>query len=127
MGKEFTILFAALVAIFSTFDLVFNTAQSARLHQDLARRFIQLEKKCLNDKSSDIDDLIAERLDIESDEPPPLRVLDSICHNELLRAMGYGPDEGDYVKIGFFQRLFSPFFDFKVHNIVKVGSKTHDL
>lgn len=58
---------------------------------------------------------VGERLDIEAEEPPPLRALDSICHNEVMRAMGYPPDQ--LLRIGRLQRLFSQFFDFREHTI----------
>ena len=115
LGDEWTIVFAAFVAIFATIDLVFSTSQSARNYQDLSRRFIQLEKKIYTMKPEDLEALTAERLDIEADEPPPLRVLDSICHNELRRAMGFGPD-GD-VRIRWYQRWFAQFFDIREHII----------
>ena len=44
-----------------------------------------------------------------------LRVLDSICHNELLRAMGY--DQSQYVEIAWYQRLFAQFIDIREHAI----------
>ena len=117
-GPIWTLSFAAAVAVFSVIDLVVGTAQLARLHNDLSKRFIQLEKLiiCSNDPSTEtVLKLSAQRLDIESDEPPPLKVLDSICHNELLRAMGY--DESYLVDIKWYQRLFSQFFDINEHKI----------
>jgi hypothetical protein len=45
----------------------------------------------------------ARRLEIEADEPPILKVLDSVCHNELLRAMGY--DKSEFYRIGVVQRM----------------------
>ena len=115
-----SITFAAAVAIFSVIDLVFGTAQSARLHNDLARRFIALEKTLISLDSpteKDITEMTARRLDIETDEPPPLKVLDSMCHNELLRAMGY--DKNHYLKIGWFQRRLAQFVDLGEHKIMK--------
>jgi hypothetical protein len=44
-----------------------------------------------------------------------LRVLDSICHNELLRAMGY--DRSQYVEIAWYQRLLAQFVDVREHAI----------
>jgi hypothetical protein len=38
--------------------------------------------------------IVAQRLDIEACEPPILRVLDSICHNEMMRALGYASKFG---------------------------------
>ena len=56
-----------------------------------------------------IADWTRERLAIEAEEPPVLRVLDTLCHNELTRAMGYGQEY--QAKVGFFQRLFAQICD----------------
>jgi len=115
------IAFAVAVAIFSVIDLVVGTAQAARLHHDLARQFIALEKDLISlqePSQEDINRLTGRRLDIEQNEPPPLKVLDSICHNELLRAMDY--PKKDFVKIYWYQRILSQFFDIKEYNITKL-------
>lgn len=117
-GPGLTITFALAVAVFSIIDLVVGTAQQARLHNDLARRFFGLEKgiiTCKDLSEEMVADFTAQRLDIEANEPPPLKVLDSICHNELLRAMG--EDESCYVKIEWYQRWFSQFIDINEHTI----------
>ncbi len=119
-GPAWTIPFALAVAVFSVLDLVIGTAQAARLHNDLARRFFDLEKSIITFKSpteEDIANFTVQRLDIEADEPPPLKVLDSVCHNELLRAMGYNKSE--YVHIKWYQRLFSQLLDIREHTISK--------
>ena len=111
---------ACLVAVFSIIDLVVGTARAAREHNDLARRFFKLEKavnKVSDPTSEDLITLKGRRLDIEADEPPPLKILDSMCHNELLRAMGY--EESHFVKITWPQRLLSQFFDFREHTCGK--------
>jgi hypothetical protein len=82
------------------------------------RRVIRLEKKIvvLDAKlSGDAlkikwQELVAERLAIEEKEPPILRVLDTLCHNELIRAEGY--DKTSYVKVNRVQRLLALFVDF---------------
>jgi hypothetical protein len=112
------IIFAALAAVFSLVDLVLGTAQHARLHNDLARRFITLEKAVIaenNMTSERLAELTAARLDIEAEEPPPLIVLDTICHNELIRAMGF--DETCQVKIKWYQRLFANVIDLCEQNL----------
>ena len=114
----FSITFAAIVAISSALDLVFGFSTSARLHADLARRFIELEKSFVkNDLLTKevLADFGTRRLEIEADEPPPSIVLNSICHNELLRAMGC--EESEFLKISLFQRLCCQFFDWKEYNI----------
>ncbi len=117
-GSSWIISFATVVAIFSTSDLVFGTNQKARLHEDLSRRFIALEKSIITAKSlsaKTISNFTAQRLDIEAYEPPPLQVLDSMCHNELLKAMGH--NESEFVEIKFYQRWLSNFKDINAHNI----------
>ncbi|MBF0436748.1 MAG: hypothetical protein HQL77_15435 [Magnetococcales bacterium] len=105
---------AVIVTLFSAVDLVVGTAKAARDHADLARRFISLEQEINNSPAIDQESLIRltnTRLDIEKDEPPVLRVLDTLCHNEMLRSMGFGKEK--FIKVGLFQRIFSQFFDFR--------------
>lgn len=112
-------VFGLLVTLCSALDMVIGTAPSARLHHDLVRRFIELEKEIIlsKDQSQEAMECFqVKRLEIEADEPPPLMVLNTICHNEQLRAQG-NPAK-DFAHVGFFQRLFSPFFDFQEHKIV---------
>lgn len=111
-GAEWTIGFASIVTIFSALDLVIGSAQKARLHNDFSRQFVVLEKDMLTKEGvskSDILEFTARRLEIEAQEPPPLRILDMICHNELCRAMGYG--ESEQVKIRWYQRLLCQIID----------------
>lgn len=120
VGSFWVILFATVVAVFSISDLVFGTNQKARLHEDLSRKFINLEKSIVSARtlsSRTISNFTTQRLDIEAYEPPPLQVLDSMCHNELLKSMGY--DESEFVKIIWYQRIFSNFKDINPHLIKK--------
>lgn len=116
-GTLYTVLSASVVTVFSTVDLVVGSAQMARLHADLARRFITLEKKIITAvcDQTELTKLVAERLDIEADEPPVLRVLDSLCHNELMRAMGYEKER--FLTILWYQRLFAQIFDLREYRI----------
>ena len=110
--------FAAAVAVFSALNLVFGFAASARLHNDFIVKFSELEKRIILNSDSSIDSInvfMAERLDIETCEPPTLRILDMICHNELCRAMGCG--EETMAKINLMQRWCSQFFDLMDHKI----------
>jgi hypothetical protein len=54
---------------------------------------------------------------IEADEPPILRVLDSVVYNELCKALGY--EECHMVKIGWFQSMLSQIFDLYPSKIKK--------
>lgn len=104
---------AALVTVLATFDLVVGTTAKAREHAEFARRFIELEKEMLTSAPDEqrLKEFTAERLDIEADEPPPLHVLNVICHNELVRALGYGQEH--LVPLKWYQRLLAHFFDIR--------------
>jgi len=89
------------------------------LHSGLVKRFIALEKKIVkvgdNIDDDTLNNFTTERLDIEANEPPILRGLDCICHNQLMRSMGY--DKKDFVTIRWYQRLVSQFIDIQSHSI----------
>ncbi|SHH34270.1 hypothetical protein SAMN02745124_00195 [Desulfofustis glycolicus DSM 9705] len=112
---------AGITAILSVINLVFDTKENARLHHDLARDFITIEKNLIAphltpEKFAEAE---ARRLDIEAEEPPVLKVLDLTCHNDLLKAMGY--EEEHYYKIGFWRSAFANFFDLFPGSIKKAG------
>jgi hypothetical protein len=101
-----------VVAISSAIDLVIGSAGQARLHHDFARQYFNIEKEMVAAAPGEPATIAAwtqARLDIEAEEPPVMRVLDVICHNELCRALGY--NENQMVKIGPVQRLFSNIID----------------
>lgn len=103
---------STLVAITSAISLVVGPAQGARLHAELAKRFAKLEHDIVRSRHPDADRLNefeAERLLIEAEEPPVLRVLDTLCHNELCEAMGY--DACHFYKVGWFQALWAHVLD----------------
>jgi hypothetical protein len=117
-----TTVLAAITAVTSVINLVFDTKGNARSHHDFARKFIQLEKELIkkNITETELESLIAQRLDIEAEEPPVLRVLDSMCHNELLKAMGY--EKAEFLKISIIQSFLSPFIDFFPSQISKTSN-----
>ena len=104
---------AAMVSVLAGIDLVVGSTEKSWRHSNLARQFIKLERRL--DSSSPnlteklIRDVRDKRLKIESTEPPALRVLDTLCRNELMRAMGYEKDK--MIKVSTMQRLCAPFFD----------------
>ena len=101
--------------------LVYHVGDKATLHSDLKRRFINLEARLVSIGSSgdekSLDELTRERLSSEMNEPPVLRILVTLCHNELLRSMGYGREK--QIEVGFLQRVFAPFFNFREHSITE--------
>lgn len=109
------LLAPAAVTLAAISDLVVGSMRKAWLHADLARRFIVLEQKLVAQQAEPTADALLEvereRLAIEADEPPIRRVLDTLCHNELWRAMGY--PESQVAPVSFFQRVFAHYFDFR--------------
>lgn len=107
LAKLLPQLAAVLLTIISVINLVARSSAKARLHEDLAKRFLRLERMMAQPEPryQELPQLIAERIEIEMDEPPVKRVLDAICHNELVRAMDLDP--GERVKISGFQRLLA--------------------
>lgn len=106
-----------VVAVLSGFDLVVGTVAMAREHSDLARRFVLLERDIVlagEPTPESLRQFTAKRLEIEADEPPVLRALDRICHNELCRALGLGPE--CFVSIPRHHRAFAQWFSFDPHN-----------
>lgn len=113
-----TISMALVVTTMSAIDLVVGFSKAARLHSDLSHEFIILEKDIVlkeNPNTKQLAKFTARRLDIELKEPPVLRVLDTICHNELARSMGY--DKSEYKEIGWFQRMMADLIDIGAHKL----------
>ena len=104
---------AGLVTFLGTIDLILNTAEGARAHAELQRRFMELEMDIVRVGAEPGDQQLREfatrKLRIEMDEPPIMRVLDCVCHNELVRAMGRG--EEYEVRLSGAQRFFANFMD----------------
>ncbi|MCY3820880.1 MAG: hypothetical protein OXH52_16220 [Gammaproteobacteria bacterium] len=84
---------ALATAVLSAGEIVFRPGRHARHHNELAREFVVLEQQALRSgPDPDPETLLAlqtRRLDIEAGEPPVYRVLDAVCHDEVLRAHGY--------------------------------------
>jgi hypothetical protein len=114
---------AAVVAVVTSLELVIGTSRKARLHDDLARRFIVVEKAMILVGEPDAVSLrafTAERLGIEADEPPIYRVLDVMCRNELMRAMGYRPEQ--LSPVTWLQRRLAHFMDYGEHKLRDVSA-----
>lgn len=112
LGTEWVVLATGIVTILSAINLVVGSSRMARLHADLAKRFIDLEKRIVvagEKAEASLLEFQAERLDIEMEEPPVLRVLDTLCHNELMRSMGY--PASSLVQVAWWQRWPAQFID----------------
>ncbi len=95
LGHGWIVAFSTLVAAASALDLAVDTGSRARLHADLRRRFVALESAMIGEEpdAGKLARFTRERLAIEQDEPPVVRTLDILCHNELVRALGYGKQQ----------------------------------
>ena len=104
-------LTAALVAILGALDLAVGTARCAGRHRDLARQFIFLEREFAHGRDLDDDEypeLVRRRLEIEASEPPVLRLLDAMCHYEIMRSLG--DDARRHPRVPWWRRAASQFF-----------------
>jgi len=114
----------AIVALAATADLVLNLSDKARRHYDLARQFINLEKDMLKTPPNEVTEqqiihYKTTRLDIESNEPPKKAILDIICHNELVKAMGI---QNETYHITPIQNFLSNYKDFQLCQVRKAAT-----
>ncbi len=101
-----------LVAVFSSMRLVYSYGVMAGRHARFVRDFTQLEKRlCADDSDATVAAVTQERLELEATEPPVMRALDTICHNELLVAMGLDSHD-QRVSVTRFERLTANFFSY---------------
>ena len=80
-----------IVVCMSGVDLVAGIGEMARKHNDLRRRYCELEADIAHELAPTEASIAAwkvKRLTIESDEPPAYVALDILCYNELARAYG---------------------------------------
>ena len=122
LGWTWVRLLAALVtALASTTELVFGPARAARRHDALAVSFLALEKDLIRAGSSPLPEVLVglqtRRLDLEATEPLVYRVLDAICHDELVTALGVDPSHRSNVTG--WQRLWRHLCDVGVHRLRK--------
>ena len=90
ISTEVAAALTAAVALLAALDLTIGTTRRATLHAGLAQQFAQLEREMVpREGDTDVDAATADafrqrRLEIEEAEPPKLRVIDILCHNELV-------------------------------------------
>lgn len=118
---------AGTTAVFSVLDIVFAFDRTARTHSSLASDFLGLEQDLLRADQgalalSELVDLEARRLTIESREPPHLRALNLMCHNELVKAMGKSTRH--YVDIPWYQRGLAQLVDINTSWLEKRDRET---
>lgn len=93
-----------IAALLAALDMVVGYASKADLHRSLKVRFSKLEMAIIisSDNSAEWDSFHNERLLIEQDEPPIYRALDTLCHNEVVLALGLG--QGELYKVNAFHK-----------------------
>lgn len=102
---------ALLVTVMTAFNLVWGFGRQEFLHCSLAARYRDIEANMRSSHPSE-DELKAAfraRLATENDEPPARAILNVMCHNELVTAMGYPSTQR--IKLSVMQRLFAQFID----------------
>jgi len=114
-----SIMFA--ISLLNTLGLVFGITNKARVHTDLARKYFDIEAALVKNVSPSLE-YLAETVSkirvIESQEPPSLGALVTICQNELARQDGC---EEDVVPVPPYKRLLAHFFDFEAPKPKKVA------
>ena len=107
------------VAFISGLRHVYSYGAKAGLHARFVRDFTQLERRLCTDASDEtVASVRQERLDLEAAEPPVMRVLDTICHNDLLVAMGLDSQD-QRVHLPWYIRLTANFFSYPNRRLVK--------
>ena len=93
---ELPAAFGGLITLVNVVSLAFGASRRASLHATLVSSFVQLESRfppSLQLTEDELKDITRERSVIEKTEPPVLRLLDVLCHFEILRSMGYQYDK----------------------------------
>ena len=123
LSKTSTSLWAlmppAVATAFTLLDVLVGFADRANKHWELRSRFNAVERMFVglrtNPTAKGLDEVEAGVLRIEIDEPKVLRVLDTVCHNELAHAWGYGPEY--QMKLTWLQRMLAQITDIQEHKL----------
>ena len=104
---------AVLTSVFTGAALVARVSTKANLHNELKIEFIRLRQDMERRRGEATDenvvaDWTAHRLAIETREPPINRVVDALCHNEVVQSMGI-KDKTEYVRVLVWHRLVGPY------------------
>lgn len=89
LDKTYSIVAAGLIPVTHAINLVMQPIDKARRHHDLANDFCEIEKEITRNLAptpQDIAEWKAQVLDIETREPPRMKVLNILMHNELCLA-----------------------------------------
>ncbi|MGE8110868.1 hypothetical protein [Pseudomonas sp. NPDC086566] len=107
---------ALLVTLASSVDLVVGTGQRAWLHNDLRKRYLDIEAELLvagpGTDAGTIRQMRSRIRKIEADEPPTLPALELLARDDVIRAM-YPKEEADkhVSNLSWFKRTTAQWFD----------------
>ena len=100
---------AGIAAVVAAFAFSLRTTPRAVMHRDLGQAFTTLEKDIraagANTNMAKLLEFEGRRLEIELLEPPPVKSVNLLCHNEEVRAGGYDPQRIGEVSI--YKRLLA--------------------
>ena len=100
---------ALFVAVFSALDLVIGTSARAWLHNDLRRRYIEIDAALTEIGSPNIGHLNAlwGRIKrIEADEPPVMHALEVLAHDDAVRSVFTRDEAKEHLStLGWFKRM----------------------
>lgn len=118
-AKNVALIASATVTVVSSINLVVGSAQRGRDHTDFMRKYVELEKRMLGDPSEEVLlEVSTARLTIEAEEPPVLHVLNSICHNDIVRARNYAKKY--FLHVSWYQVFMSQIIDINLSGIKPV-------
>lgn len=104
---------AMVVTVVSAADQAFAFMRKAWLHNNLSSEYVLLERDLLQSgnptSETQLNGFKKTRIGIESREPPMMRALEDMCHNEMVIAQGL---EGEFVEVSFWKRLLAHFVKF---------------
>lgn len=107
---------ALLVTLASATDLVVGTGQRAWLHNDLRKRYLDIEAELIACALPIPDELMRKLKSqirrIEADEPPTLPALELLARDDVIRSLYPKDEAAQYLcKLSWFKRTTAHWFD----------------
>lgn len=123
------VLLAGVVALASAVELVVGVSQRAWLHNDLRRRFLDIDEKMqINPKMpmKSINELWACVRRIETDEPPTMEALELMVRNEVIISMyDYEERSKHYIPLPWWQKLTAHWVHWDVSQASPAPAQKH--
>lgn len=106
--SEFIFVYSPIIAfLFTLYYMYYKPIGMAHTHELLAKQFKRLSSNmilCQEPNDDEAEKFEAIRRQIEQDEPPNLKVLDILMHNEVCGSIGY---IANIYHVNWFRRRFS--------------------